>query len=57
MRGHNRLNISTSASMGKIFENLFKKPLSQKKSSKKMDDFIEPIAYRGTNFKVKIETL
>jgi hypothetical protein len=25
------LNISTSTSMGKIFENLFKKPLSQKK--------------------------
>jgi hypothetical protein len=33
MRGHNRVNISTPASMGKIFENILKKPLSQKKSS------------------------
>ena len=24
---------------------------------KKMGDFIEPIAYRGTNFKVRIKTL
>jgi hypothetical protein len=29
--GHNRENISTSASMGEIFENPFKKPQSQKK--------------------------
>jgi hypothetical protein len=29
MRGHNFLNISTSVSMGKVFENLFKKPLNQ----------------------------
>jgi hypothetical protein len=33
MRGHNRVNISTSASMGKVFENLFKKPLSHNSSN------------------------
>jgi hypothetical protein len=31
MRGQDRVNISISASMGKIFENLSKKPQSQKK--------------------------
>jgi hypothetical protein len=33
MRGHNRVKYFTSASMGKNFENLFKKPLSQKSSN------------------------
>jgi hypothetical protein len=33
MRGHNRVKKITSVSMGKIFENLFKKPLSQKSSN------------------------
>jgi hypothetical protein len=27
------------------------------RAAKKMGDFIEPMAYKGTNFKVKIETL
>jgi hypothetical protein len=34
MRGHNRVKnfYCTSVSMGKVFENLFKKPLSQNSS-------------------------
>jgi hypothetical protein len=33
MRRHNRVDIFSSDSKGKIFENLFKKPLGQKSSN------------------------
>jgi hypothetical protein len=41
MRGHNRVNISTFASMRKVFENLFKKPLNQISSNYLQGDLMQ----------------